>query len=204
MDCKNCGKVIPPNKRFCNSSCAASFNNKNRKIDNSTKQKIASSLKKDLPKDDIIKDYNEGFNSVRLGEKYGVHSTTIASLLKKEGVWKGAKTNKGRFCTEHNQEYVKNVNGKYRCSKCCQERVSERRRELKRKAVEYKGGKCECCSYDKCIAALEFHHLDPNQKDFGIGNGNTKGWESIKTELDKCIMVCANCHREIHDKERKE
>lgn len=67
-------------------------------------------------------------------------------------------------------------------------------------AVEYKGGKCNSCNYNKCIAALEFHHIDPEQKDFGIGNkGFTKSWDKIKTELDKCILVCANCHREIHE-----
>lgn len=58
--------------------------------------------------------------------------------------------------------------------------------------------------YNKCIAALEFHHLDPNEKDFGIASsGATRTFEKIKVELDKCIMVCANCHREIHDEERK-
>ena len=77
--------------------------------------------------------------------------------------------------------------------------VTERRRKLKQMAVEYKGGKCEKCGYSKCINALEFHHLDPSQKDFGIGtNGHTRSWERTKIELDKCIMVCSNCHREIH------
>lgn len=206
MDCKNCGKEISPNKRFCNSSCAASFNNKNRVVKDSTKQKISSALSKNLPKDEIIKDYNngEGLNSVRLSEKYGVYYKSIITLLKKEGVWIPPSTNKGRFCDKHNNEYVKNSQGKYKCKKCDIERVSNRRRELKLLAVEYKGGECECCGYNKCIAALEFHHLDPNEKDFGIANGNTPGWDKIKSELDKCIMVCANCHREIHDKERKE
>mgnify|MGYP003431129005 FL=1 len=47
---------------------------------------------------------------------------------------------------------------------------------------------------------MEFHHLDPEQKDFGIAaKGYTRSWEKVKEELDKCIMVCANCHREIHD-----
>lgn len=75
------------------------------------------------------------------------------------------------------------------------------RKRKKIDAVAYKGGKCSICSYDKCIAALEFHHLDPTQKDFGISkDGTTRSWELIKAELDKCILVCANCHREIHNK----
>lgn len=74
------------------------------------------------------------------------------------------------------------------------------RRRLKEKLVEYKGGKCEICGYNKCISALEFHHLDPLQKEFNI-NGDYKSIERAKKEVDKCILVCANCHREIHYEE---
>lgn len=82
--------------------------------------------------------------------------------------------------------------------------VTERRRRLKEMAVEYKGGECSKCGYNKCVNALEFHHLDPNEKDFGIGtNGHTRSWKRTRIELDKCIMVCANCHREIHDEINK-
>lgn len=77
--------------------------------------------------------------------------------------------------------------------------VSERRRKLKDMAIEYKGGKCEKCGYNKCNGALEFHHLNPEEKDFSIStSGTTKSFERIKKEIDKCILVCANCHREIH------
>ena len=81
-----------------------------------------------------------------------------------------------------------------------EEKEKKRRKKLKELAVEYKGGKCCKCNYDKCIGALEFHHLDSNEKDFGIAaKGHTVSWERMKLELDKCIMVCANCHREIHE-----
>lgn len=73
------------------------------------------------------------------------------------------------------------------------------RLRLKDKAIEYKGAKCSICGYCKCKQALEFHHLDPNQKDFSISAANTKAWSKIQIELDKCILVCANCHREIHE-----
>ena len=62
--------------------------------------------------------------------------------------------------------------------------------------MEYKGGKCIVCGYNRCITALEFHHLDPSEKDFAIG-GKTIAWDKLKVELDKCVLVCANCHREI-------
>lgn len=76
--------------------------------------------------------------------------------------------------------------------------VTNWRRRRKEELVEYKGGKCEKCGYNKSIRALEFHHLDPTQKDFGIG-GSNYSIERLKDEVDKCIMVCSNCHSEIHD-----
>lgn len=92
--------------------------------------------------------------------------------------------------------------GSYRCTKCRVEAVQRRRDNLKKKAVEYKGGKCQRCPYDKSVAALDFHHTEPEHKDFAISkNGHTRSWERLKKELDKCILLCANCHREEHAKE---
>ena len=86
-----------------------------------------------------------------------------------------------------------------RCAQCNVDAVNRRRRELKVKAVEYKGGKCERCGYDKYVGALQFHHLDPAEKDFGIGHrGYTASWDKVKAELDKCAILCANCHAEEH------
>jgi len=71
------------------------------------------------------------------------------------------------------------------------------RKRTKLKLVEYKGGKCEMCGYDKFIQGLEFHHLDPNEKDFTI-SGKSWSFEKLKKEVDKCILVCSNCHIEVH------
>lgn len=72
------------------------------------------------------------------------------------------------------------------------------RQRLKERAVYVMGEKCACCGYDKCIQALEFHHLNFEEKEFTITSSSNHSWESIKQELQKCILVCANCHREIH------
>ena len=72
----------------------------------------------------------------------------------------------------------------------------------KLKLVEYKGGKCEICGYDKCVDALEFHHLNPDEKEFGLSNVDTRALSILKKEADKCILICSNCHREIHYKEK--
>lgn len=77
--------------------------------------------------------------------------------------------------------------------------VQRRRRKVRELAVEYKGGKCQKCGYRRCIEALEFHHIEVSKKDFGISaKGYTRSWKRVKEEIDKCVMLCANCHREIH------
>jgi 5-methylcytosine-specific restriction endonuclease McrA len=76
--------------------------------------------------------------------------------------------------------------------------VVKRRKKIKTLAVEYKGGKCAICGYSKCIEALELHHINPKEKTFGIGaKGYTRAWNKVQQELDKCILLCANCHREV-------
>ncbi len=79
--------------------------------------------------------------------------------------------------------------------------VADWRRNLKKKAVEYKGGECEICGYKRCVGALVFHHF--GGKDFGIAAaGRTVSWELVKQEIDKCLLLCANCHAEVHEEER--
>lgn len=75
--------------------------------------------------------------------------------------------------------------------------TSSYRRNIKKRLIEYKGGKCQICGYNKCQEALDFHHIEPSEKDYTI-SGGTKSFETLKKEVDKCVLVCANCHREIH------
>ena len=85
------------------------------------------------------------------------------------------------------------------CRDCTKQDTVDRQRLLKQKCVEYKGGRCVECGYNKCLGALEFHHLDPTQKDFAIGDFKLKFFsDTIKKELDKCDLLCSNCHREKH------
>ena len=73
--------------------------------------------------------------------------------------------------------------------------TSKYRKDIKRRLVEYKGGKCQICGYNRCVDALDFHHI--KEKTYNI-SGGTKSFERLKKEVDKCILVCSNCHREIH------
>lgn len=86
------------------------------------------------------------------------------------------------------------------CKDCERKDRYERLQMFKRECVEYKGGKCSICGYDKCLASLDFHHTNQDDKEFNI-SGMRFGYrvtDGVKKELDKCILVCRNCHSEIH------
>mgnify|MGYP001015714682 CR=1 FL=1 len=87
------------------------------------------------------------------------------------------------------------------CKQCLYLAQRERWKDRKRKAVELMGGKCSSCGYKKSLAALDFHHLNPEIKDLDWGKMKLRKWSTVVEELKKCILVCSNCHREIHSPE---
>lgn len=99
--------------------------------------------------------------------------------------------------TEFYNRRNKEGNSPY-CKTCTKIQALKRIREFKIKCIEYKGGKCISCDYKTYAGALEFHHLDSEEKEFEISNRKNYNFEPVKKELDKCILFCANCHREIH------
>jgi len=77
--------------------------------------------------------------------------------------------------------------------------VVQFRRRTKQRAVDLLGGRCQGCERAFPVAAFEFHHLDAGAKDFAISSdGIPRPWKKISAELAKCVMLCANCHREVH------
>lgn len=76
--------------------------------------------------------------------------------------------------------------------------VKDYRQRLKERCVYVSGGECQICGYNKTNTALEFHHLDPSKKDFHLGGNANCSWSTARAEIAKTILVCANCHREIH------
>jgi len=81
------------------------------------------------------------------------------------------------------------------------EAVQKRRKKVREMALAFLGGKSVRCGYERCIDALEIHHLESSEKDFGISaKGYTRSWTKIRAELRKCELLCANCHREAHAK----
>jgi predicted DNA-binding protein YlxM (UPF0122 family) len=140
-----------------------------------------SKQNKKLSKELILKIqeyYDSGYSCQQTADKFNIGKTTVRSYVNVR-----PKT----FLSEKERKRKAVI------------AVSKRRRKIKQMAVEYKGGKCVKCGYNKYIGALEFHHLDPTVKDFTISNsGHCRSWEKVKDELDKCILVCSNCHAEIH------
>lgn len=94
--------------------------------------------------------------------------------------------------------------GKKVCRHCETFRAKSYRIRLKEKAVIYKGNACKNCGYNKSLRALDFHHRDPSQKDFAIGETRqgkkiVRSWDALIPELDKCDLLCKNCHAEVHE-----
>ncbi|AGR89469.1 HNH endonuclease [Pseudomonas phage PAK_P4] len=89
------------------------------------------------------------------------------------------------------------------CKKCFNNRMMKRYEQRAKVIVDMKGGSCYLCGYDKCVAALEFHHMDPSQKDFEISKRWSMKDERIKAEIDKCVLLCSNCHAEVHYNEAR-
>lgn len=134
---------------------------------------------KNLNLDDVLKYYYE-CKSIRLTAKhFKIDKATLREHYIKD---------------EH---LIKRVKKKVK-SKSNSQAVIDWRKRKKIELVEYKGGCCERCGYNKSTRALQFHHLDPNEKDFTISR-KSYSIERLKKEVDKCIMVCANCHLEIHE-----
>lgn len=104
-------------------------------------------------------------------------------------------------CSKHGlTRYIEEKDGYHRCAKCRSNHVTEWRRKIKAKLVEEFGGKCKLCGYCKCQQALQFHHLNPNDKCFAISKyGNTRAYETMLNEAKKCMLLCANCHAEVEN-----
>lgn len=106
------------------------------------------------------------------------------------------------FCERCKKESEQYKSYKKLCRECVVRKTFEKRRRTKQLAVNYKGGSCEICGYNKCLEALDFHHIDPCTKDGNIANLLTKclSIDRLKNELDKCQLLCRNCHAEAHNR----
>ena len=105
----------------------------------------------------------------------------------------GCEENKDDSCFNTSKGRLQSL-----CKPCFVRYTTNRYLWMKIRAIKYKGDECQECGYSKCHAAMEFHHLNPDEKDFEWSKLRKRSWEGIKHELDKCVLLCSNCHREAH------
>ena len=129
--------------------------------------------------------------------RYDLQTTREARLRAKRATPVG-----GRFranCPRHGRgEFIVRPDRTSQCLKCRSEAVSARRRKVKAMLVREAGGQCVMCGYDRCLSALQFHHVDPAQKRFGLAaRGIALSLARAREEARKCVLLCANCHAEV-------
>ena len=152
----------------------------------------------------------EGLTLQQMAQRLGVGATTVQRRLRSAGL----RTQRARFvsdapgredvemrpCRTHGvTAFVRTGSaGRYRCKRCRSAHVVRRRRRLKAALVAEAGGACAICGYDRYPGALQFHHLDPMTKAFGLATqGVARSMEKAREEARKCVLVCANCHAEV-------
>jgi transposase len=155
----------------------------------------------------------EGMTIAKIAETVDRSKATVRHWLRKYGLDTSAKSRRERRraarttrlptiidrCERHETtEHYLDHAGFYRCKRCRAERVIRRRRRVKQILVSEWGGCCALCGYDRYFGALEFHHLDPAEKRFGLSvRGLARSLAALRREAQKCILLCSNCHAEV-------
>lgn len=155
---------------------------------------------------------SEGLSARQIAAALGVHRATVERHLARLGLDTPRMARRKAFaaaraagadtveapCPHHGvATFVVTAEGVYRCGRCRSASVSAQRRRRKLQLVAEAGGRCRLCGYDRCAAALEFHHLDPSEKRFGLGGGQTRSIAEMRREAAKCVLLCSNCHAEV-------
>lgn len=151
-----------------------------------------------------LKEYiNLNYSTRKIAELQNSSQTNIRYWLKKYNL----KTEHKQFnqidynckCGEkHPNKFY--GHSKQTCSKCHNQKTTLTGKDNRLFAVNKLGGKCTICHYDKYMGALDIHHTDPSIKDKDFKN--MRGWSKLRIlkEIEKCILLCRNCHAEVHAK----
>ena len=144
---------------------------------------------------------NDGKSIRQIATIFGKSPGAVRHWLRKYGLstYKEPKYKDNcKFCGCHlTDENTYASKRRWACKKCSNRYRGQQFVETKLRLVELKGGKCKCCGFNQHYSALEFHHLDPNEKEFNLTRTNY-GWDKLVEEVSKCVLLCSNCHRMIH------
>jgi transposase len=162
-----------------------------------------------MARDELKALVDAGMSTAQIADALGRSKTTVRHWLREYGLstlWaqrRGAsKEGRARLvleCPRHGMtDFGRRAGGGYRCTKCRADAVARRRRKVKRLLVEEAGGACNVCGYDRCVAALHFHHLDRAEKSFSLSHrGVARSIAKARLEASKCLLLCSNCHAEV-------
>lgn len=151
-----------------------------------------------------------GASIQEMGEEFGAGRSTIRYWLRKleletersvrlresrEACQEGLRRAYFRCAKHGHTAFYARPEGGFRCGRCSSEAVSKRRQRIKKTLVEEAGGRCVLCGFDEHPAALQFHHIDPSNKEFHLAEGGmTRGIARSRAEAEKCVLLCSNCH----------
>jgi Homeodomain-like domain-containing protein len=181
---------------------------------------VANGREKYAPRGGLTREQLEPLIERRLSQRQiadelGVSISTVRHWLKKHGLPTDVayRRRMGRLaevgvdgvrearldCRRHGMtDFVLDKRGSWRCLRCRAGAVAARRRRVKEILVVEAGGCCRLCGYDRCLAALHFHHTDPAEKSFSLSlRGVTRSIDKLRAEARKCVLLCANCHAEV-------
>jgi transposase len=171
-----------------------------------------------IPQDQLAVLVEDGMSIAQIAEKVGYSKATVRHWLLRYGL----KTQGGvgrrpaaqarsakqaglatvtMPCERHGETgFYLDGRGYYRCKQCRSAAVARRRRKMKQILVAEAGGSCCLCGYNISMRALHFHHLDPSRKRLAINaKGVALALETLRTEAQKCVLLCSNCHAEVED-----
>lgn len=158
-------------------------------------------MKKEILQEQIKK----GLSTRKIAKALGRSQSSISHWLNKYNLKTIQSSKKPHLCEDCGETNPDDFysDQKQKCKKCHNKRTTKAGQIKRIKAIELLGGCCQQCGYNKCYSALEFHHIDPTLKD--VNYATMRGWsfKRIKEELRNCILLCANCHREVHEKLRQ-
>lgn len=161
-----------------------------------------------IPCETLTELVEAGLSVREIAERVGFGPASVRHWLKRHGL----RTVRARepfsaqpgerfmgTCRTHGETaFVVRNDGSRRCLRCRSEAVVRRRRLVKDTLVAEAGGRCAICGYDRYAGALEFHHLEPEAKEFAISlSGVTRSLERARQEARKCVLLCATCHAEV-------
>ena len=180
---------------------------------------VANGREKYAPKGGITKERLQGlvdraFSIRQIAQELGVSGSTVSYWLRqheirtlggharRQAALAALENGSSKFefaCRHHGMTtFLISKGGRSRCARCSSEAVQRRRWVTKETLAEEAGGECVICGYRRHIGALQFHHVDPGTKEFGIASGGvTRGIDRAREEAKKCVLLCANCHSEV-------